>query len=82
MIISHCRWRCRRNWTPRRHGRESYFTSTFPRPPCVPVTALVRPEDGGPLTLDELVEFLGRTGLPGPNPAGAGSDRGSSGRRL
>ncbi len=24
--------------------------------------ALVRPQDGGPLTLDELVEFLGRTG--------------------
>ena len=24
--------------------------------------AVVRPEDGGPLTLDELVEFLGRTG--------------------
>jgi hypothetical protein len=24
--------------------------------------AMVRPEDGGPLTLDELIEFLGRTG--------------------
>ena len=24
--------------------------------------ALVRPQDGGPLTLDELMEFLGRTG--------------------
>ena len=24
--------------------------------------AVVRPEDGGPLTLDQLVEFLGRTG--------------------
>jgi hypothetical protein len=24
--------------------------------------ALVRPEGGGPLTLEELVEFLGRTG--------------------
>ena len=24
--------------------------------------AIVRPEDGGPLTLDELIEFLGRTG--------------------
>ena len=43
----------------RRHGRESCFTSTFPRP--ARTGGVVRPEEG-PITLDELVEFLGRTG--------------------
>jgi hypothetical protein len=38
MIISRCRWRCRRDWTPRPRGHGWCSTSTFPRPRSVPVT--------------------------------------------
>ena len=37
MIISRCRWRCRRSSTRRRHGRGWSCTSTSPRPRWVPV---------------------------------------------
>ena len=61
MIISRCRWRCRQGSTRRRHGRGWSSTSTFPKPRWVPVIRWCGREDGGPLTLDELVEFLRRS---------------------
>ena len=62
MIISHCQW-----------NRRPAFDAKAARPRVVlhfhlseaalgTGHAVVRPEDGGPLTLDELMEFLGRTG--------------------
>ena len=62
MIISRCRLAVPPGFDARRHGPELSCTSTLPRPLCGTGHAVVRPEDGGPLTLDQLVEFLGRSG--------------------
>src|SRR6188472_577691 len=62
MIIGLCRWRCRRRLMLRRRGPGRCCISTSPDAALGAGQALVRPEDGGPLTLDQLVELLGRAG--------------------
>ena len=61
MIISRCRWRRRRGSASRRPGPGSSCIFIFLRLRCVPVRCWCT-EDGGPITLDQLTEFLGRSG--------------------
>ena len=62
MIIDRCRSRCRRGSTPSAARPRVVLHFHLSEAALGAGHVLVRPEDGGPLTLDELVEFLGRTG--------------------